>query len=245
MSIGYHTSMKMTPHSPQHAPAITPPLVAQATQAPQAAPREISPVASSLSQDQLQLPSTAAGSSATRLNFVESQAQARSENLQTLMQSLKNAPIQTKLNRVNYFFNQNIRYTSDLKNHGVTDHWQTQAESLKLGKGDCEDYALAKYQALKDLGVPEKELHVFYVKNRNNIAHMVLLHTDSQNRSQVLDNESSLVLPLDKRKDLRPVYGFNQGELVLANGPEGWLSGDHKPGKPNLKRFNQFLAQSR
>ena len=38
------------------------------------------------------------------------------------------------------------------------DYWQSPIETLVRGKGDCEDFALAKYVSLKMLGIPEDQL---------------------------------------------------------------------------------------
>lgn len=134
-----------------------------------------------------------------------------------LMNSLKNAPEEKKLLEVNKFFNR-IMYQSDLKTWGVKDYWATRMEFLGKDKGDCEDYATAKYFTLKQLGVSESKMYLSYVKaTKQKIAHMVLTYFKTKKSMPlVLDNYNKKILPANQRPDLIPVYSFNGQALYLA-----------------------------
>lgn len=148
-------------------------------------------------------------------------AKARVEALIKLMNSLKNAPEKEKLIKVNHFFNQ-VRYQSDMKTWGVKDYWATRMEFLGLDRGDCEDYASAKYFTLKQLGVPEEKMFLSYVKatvgpQKKQVAHMVLTYFETpKSIPLVLDNYNKRILPATKRPDLVPVYSFNGTSLFIA-----------------------------
>src|SRR5690606_17341933 len=62
-----------------------------------------------------------------------------------------------KLEVVNRFFNQR-RFVDDIDLWGQTDYWATPAEFLGQDAGDCEDFSIAKYFTLKDLGVDTRKL---------------------------------------------------------------------------------------
>ncbi|WP_458701566.1 transglutaminase-like cysteine peptidase [Sulfurospirillum sp. 1307] len=134
-----------------------------------------------------------------------------------LMNSLKNAPEDEKLKKVNQFFNQ-VPYQSDLKTWGVKDYWATRMELLGKDRGDCEDYATAKYFTLKQLGVSESKMYLTYVKaTKQKIAHMVLTYFKTpKSIPLVLDNYNKRILPATKRRDLIPIYSFNGESLYLA-----------------------------
>jgi predicted transglutaminase-like cysteine proteinase len=134
-----------------------------------------------------------------------------------LMNSLKNAPEDEKLKKVNQFFNQ-VPYQSDLKTWGVKDYWATRMEFLGKDRGDCEDYATAKYFTLKQLGVSESKMYLTYVKaTKQKIAHMVLTYFKTpKSIPLVLDNYNKRILPATKRRDLIPIYSFNGESLYLA-----------------------------
>ncbi|MEA2111358.1 MAG: transglutaminase-like cysteine peptidase [Campylobacterota bacterium] len=122
-----------------------------------------------------------------------------------------------KLEGVNDFYN-NTPYLSDIKNYGRKDYWATPWELLGRDKGDCEDYVIAKYFALKHLGVSTKKLYFSYVKSlKYRQAHMVLTYFKTpKSIPLVLDNYNLKIFPADKRRDLIPVYNFNGDSLYLA-----------------------------
>jgi predicted transglutaminase-like cysteine proteinase len=91
-------------------------------------------------------------------------------------------------------------------------------EFLGRDKGDCEDYVIAKYFTLKQLGVDTKKLYLTYVKLvKYKQAHMVLTYFKKpRSIPLVLDNFNKKILPATKRRDLKPVYSFNGDSLFLA-----------------------------
>ncbi len=144
-------------------------------------------------------------------------AKARVNALVKLMNSLKNATEKEKLTKVNNFFNR-VRYQSDIKTWGAKDYWATRMEFLGKDRGDCEDYATAKYFTLKQLGVPTSRMYLSYVKaTKQKIAHMVLTYFKTKRSIPlVLDNYNKRILPATSRPDLIPIYSFNGDSLYLA-----------------------------
>lgn len=121
------------------------------------------------------------------------------------------------LGPVNRFFNR-IPSLTDLQHWGVEDYWATPAESLGSDGADCEDYAIAKYFTLKELGVPIVRLRLVYAKtSRSREAHMVLAYyADPAADPLILDNLVSSIDAASDRPDLIPVYTFNDDDLVLS-----------------------------
>jgi predicted transglutaminase-like cysteine proteinase len=66
---------------------------------------------------------------------------------------------------INRAINLAIRPTSDLAQWGVEDRWSAPLTTLATGRGDCEDYAIAKYVALKEAGVPESDVRLLIVRD--------------------------------------------------------------------------------
>jgi len=122
-----------------------------------------------------------------------------------------------KLIVINKFFNQVI-YSSDMKVWHAEDYWATRSEFLGKGQGDCEDYSIAKYFTLLEMGVPPEKLYLTYVKAVElNQAHMVVTYfKDKKSPPLVLDNINKSILPATKRPDLAPVYSFNGEKLYLS-----------------------------
>jgi len=131
--------------------------------------------------------------------------------------SLKSASTMKKLNAVNDFFN-GVRYTKDINLYKVKDYWATPWEFLGHDKGDCEDYVIAKYFALRYLGIKSEQLYFSYVKSRRfKGAHMVLTYFKTPSSVPlVLDNNNFKIFPANKRRDLIPIYNFNGDSLFKA-----------------------------
>ncbi len=144
-------------------------------------------------------------------------AKNRLNALTKLMNSLKNAPEMEKVTKINNFFNR-VPYQSDLKTWGSNDYWATMMEFLGRDRGDCEEYATAKYFMLKELGVPTSKMYISYVKaTKQKIAHMVLTYFKTKRSIPlVLDNYNKRILPATQRPDLIPIYSFNGDALYLA-----------------------------
>lgn len=124
-----------------------------------------------------------------------------------------------KLNHINTFYNK-ILPIHDSTKYKVDDHWATPKEFLINGKGDCEDYAIAKYFTLIETGINKDKLFLSVVKVKNEANyHMVLLYIENKNAMPlVLDNLSFKVVPFNIRKKLSPKVIFNEKEaFVLKN----------------------------
>lgn len=145
-------------------------------------------------------------------------AAERVQEWQKLMQTAKDLPEPEKLRIVNDFFNRRLRFVDDSDLWGKLDYWATPVEFLARGAGDCEDYSIAKYFTLKELGVPEDKMRLTYVKAiRLNQAHMVLTYFAAPRAvPMVLDNLIPTIESADRRADLLPVYSFNGIGLWLA-----------------------------
>jgi len=150
------------------------------------------------------------------------QAKQRAIVLNELLGKLSNENIDKKLKGVNRFFNQ-FKYKSDMKLWGQKDYWATPEEFIGVNSGDCEDYVVAKYFALRSLGVPDDRLYLTYVKAiRQNVAHMVLSYFETpKSIPLILDNYNQRILPASKRRDLLPIYSFNAKSLFLTNASAG------------------------
>ncbi|HYQ39319.1 MAG TPA: transglutaminase-like cysteine peptidase [Pseudomonas sp.] len=148
-----------------------------------------------------------------------------------------------KLRTVNAFFNRSLTFLDDLRVWQQADYWATPVEALVKGAGDCEDYAIAKYLTLRQLGVPSARLRITYVKALElNQAHMVLAwYATPTSDPLVLDNLTPEIRPASQRRDLLPVYAFNAEGLWLPGPGGGKRTGDSK----NLSRWQDLLKKMR
>ncbi|MBV7297185.1 transglutaminase-like cysteine peptidase [Enterovibrio paralichthyis] len=121
-----------------------------------------------------------------------------------------------KLSAVNNFFNQ-LYFVNDIDLWGKKDYWATPLEFLGSAAGDCEDFSIAKYFTLRELGIDDKKLRLVYVKAiKLNQFHMVVAYYPSPSSEPVLlDNIDPEIKQASKRRDLLPVYSFNGSRLWL------------------------------
>ncbi len=136
---------------------------------------------------------------------------------QTLMLRNKQRSEREKLRLVNDFFNR-LRFVDDIDHWKRRDYWATPVEFLATRGGDCEDFSIAKYFTLRELGIPAHKLRITYVKAlKLNQAHMVLAYYPSPEAEPlILDNLIPEIRRASKRTDLLPVYSFNGDNLWLA-----------------------------
>jgi len=134
-----------------------------------------------------------------------------------LVEHLKDQPELTQVHAVNLFFNE-LNFVADTSHWGQEDYWATPLEFLGSNAGDCEDFSVAKYFTLKELGVPDVRMNLTYVKSLSlNQAHMVLTYFPEPGAEPlVLDNIIKQIQPASNRLDLLPIYGFNGESLWLA-----------------------------
>lgn len=101
------------------------------------------------------------------------------------------------------------RYILDIKNWGEEDYWATPYQFLKKD-GDCEDYAIAKYMALKALGVPIEDMRIVALEDLNlKLGHAVLV-VYTGDEPMMLDNQISSVVPANSVRHYKPVFSINE-----------------------------------
>ena len=145
------------------------------------------------------------------------QAVRRLNSLLLQMEGLIKLPEDQIVITVNRFFNQ-LEYRPDIKTWNKKDYWASRLEFLGKGQGDCEDYAVAKFLTMVQLGVPEEKLFLTYVKavGYPDAAHLVVTYYKEPGTVPlVLDNYIKKILPATQRTDLVPVYSFTAKDLYI------------------------------
>ncbi|MEM1297814.1 MAG: transglutaminase-like cysteine peptidase [Pseudomonadota bacterium] len=115
----------------------------------------------------------------------------------------------TALQTLNAELNQRIRPTSDLEAHGVADHW-----SLPGQIGDCEDYVIAKKQALLAHGWSADQL--LYAVVQRGTGHHAVLIVRTDRGELVLDNLHDQILTWQES-------GYRFVTRQSASAPDRWV----------------------
>ncbi len=120
---------------------------------------------------------------------------------------------------VNRLVNSSIRYTSDFAQHGVPDLWSAPLTTLAFGRGDCEDYAIAKYVALREAGVPSSELRLMLVHDRSVRQDHSVLAARHDGHWLILDNRWTQVPRDGDVRSFTPLFAINAKGVKLFAAP--------------------------
>jgi predicted transglutaminase-like cysteine proteinase len=101
----------------------------------------------------------------------------------------------------------------------VSEHWASPIEFMQ-NSGDCEDYAIAKYATLSELGFQDKDMRITAGMDQNRgIGHSVLVVSMGEQK-MVLDNLSDRVYASDENNGYQPRFAVNEtGVYTYAQQP--------------------------
>ena len=125
--------------------------------------------------------------------------------------SLRGQAALAKVEAVNAYVNARVRFVDDSVQFGVGDRWMAPAETLARGRGDCEDYALAKRAMLRAAGVADNDLYLVVVKDLTRRADHAVLVVRAAGRFLVLDNGTDRIVDSATVRDYRPIFTFTAG----------------------------------
>lgn len=166
--------------------------------------------------------------------------------LQQLVSQLQSAPEAEKLKKINDFFNEKVTFADDIDIWGQSDYWASPLESIGIHAGDCEDFSIAKYMFLKAANISNDKLRLTYVRaeinsqgHRSVRAHMVLsYYSTPQSEPLILDSLRPEISPASRRKDLTPIFSFNNKGI--------WVGNSNKPkgdAQSHLSRWRDVLSR--
>lgn len=120
-----------------------------------------------------------------------------------------------QLRHINRWVNDHLAYVGDQALHGTEDIWSTAAMTLGRGRGDCEDYAIAKMALLSSLGFSAQDLFLVLVRDGARRSDHALLAVREGGRLWVLDSTTNEVRESSHVPDYFPVMSFAGGRAWL------------------------------
>ena len=124
-----------------------------------------------------------------------------------------------RLEEANRAVNMAIRYVSDYSQHGEADRWSAPLASFATAKGDCVDYAIAKYVALREAGVARENLQLVLVRDRAVRQDHAVLAARLDDRWLILDNRQSLLIEDSNASSFTPLFAINHDGVHLFAAP--------------------------
>jgi predicted transglutaminase-like cysteine proteinase len=127
--------------------------------------------------------------------------------------------VRTRVEVINRNVNQAIRYVSDYQQHGVADLWSSPLETLSVGMGDCEDYAIAKFALLLAAGVAESDIKIMLVRDMAVRQDHAVLAVRVEGRWLVLDNRYSRLTETRDLPHFMPLFAIDHNGVSLFAAP--------------------------
>ena len=129
-----------------------------------------------------------------------------------------------QLDAVNRYVNQRVAFVNDIQQYGISDRWMAGGETLRRGRGDCEDFAIAKLQMLRRAGFADKDLYLVILRDVARRADHAVLVVRAEGRLLVLDNGTSRIADSATIADYRPILTFS--------GTSAWTHGYRRAAPP-------------
>lgn len=132
-----------------------------------------------------------------------------------LLQGIRGLPRQAQLTAVNTWVNHRLAVGDDRDIYGMTDHWAGIEEAFARGRGDCEDFAIAKMQLLEASGFSREDLYLAVLKDEiRRVDHAVLAVRDG-NEFWILDSQNDRLLRSRDVRGYHPVMTYSAGNAWI------------------------------
>ncbi|MGJ5175738.1 transglutaminase-like cysteine peptidase [Bradyrhizobium oligotrophicum] len=141
-----------------------------------------------------------------------------------------------RLGEINRAINLAIRPMSDLAQYGKTDVWASPLVTFASQAGDCEDYAIAKFVALRLAGVASQDLRIVIVRDTARDEDHAVVAARLDGRWLLLDNQRMAMVQDGDARQVQPRFVMDdtgismlQASAVMAE-VSSPPRGGHAPG---------------
>jgi predicted transglutaminase-like cysteine proteinase len=115
-----------------------------------------------------------------------------------------------RLGEINRAINLAIRPAGDLARHGQLDVWTSPLATLARGGGDCEDYAIAKFVALRRAGIAADDVRIVIMHDTIHGENHAVAAARLGGRWLTLDNRRMAMVEDSDVRNFRPTFVIGQ-----------------------------------
>jgi predicted transglutaminase-like cysteine proteinase len=119
-----------------------------------------------------------------------------------------------RLGEINRAINLAIRPMSDLAQYGQVDVWSSPLVTFATGAGDCEDYAIAKFVALRLAGVSPDDLRIVVMRDTIHGEDHAVAVARLDDRWLTLDNRRMAMVEDTDVRNIRPLFVIDQNDVM-------------------------------
>jgi predicted transglutaminase-like cysteine proteinase len=149
-----------------------------------------------------------------------------------------------RLGEVNRAINLAIRPVSDLAQHGRIDVWSSPLSTLASGGGDCEDYAIAKFVALRRAGIAPEDLRIVIVHDTMHGEDHAIAAARLDGHWLTLDNRRMAMVEDNDVRSYRPTFVIDQNSVMRYGAPLIADASRSGPVPPLVVAANQAFTQA-
>ena len=132
-----------------------------------------------------------------------------------------------RLGEINRAINLAIRPVDDIVQYGVIDFWSSPLVTFYHGAGDCEDYAIAKYVALRMAGIAAEDLRIVVMMDTLRHEGHAVAAVRLDGHWLILDNRRMAMVEDVNLRNYRPLFVIDDSGVMkysdmplLASMPE-------------------------
>ncbi len=121
-----------------------------------------------------------------------------------------------RIGAINRAINLAVRPVNDMVQYQVADVWTTPLTTFASGAGDCEDYAIAKYVALREAGLPARDLRIVILHNRTNNEDHAVAAARIDGEWLILDNRHMMLMTDSQVGGMTPLVALDHEDGRVA-----------------------------
>jgi predicted transglutaminase-like cysteine proteinase len=119
-----------------------------------------------------------------------------------------------RLGEINRAINLAIRPVSDLAQYGMIDVWSSPLATFASGAGDCEDYAIAKFVALRQAGISPDDLRIVVMRDTIHGEDHAVAAVRLDGQWLMLDNRRMAMVEDAYVRNYRPLFVIGQSGVM-------------------------------
>jgi predicted transglutaminase-like cysteine proteinase len=139
-----------------------------------------------------------------------------------------------RLGEINRAINLAIRPMSDLAQYGEEDVWTSPLVTFAHGAGDCEDYAIAKFVALREAGIAPDDIRIVIMRDTIHGEDHAIAAARLDGRWLTLDNRRMAMVEDADVRNYRPLFVIDQHGVMRYIDTPLLAAGPAQPSAPSV-----------
>ena len=119
-----------------------------------------------------------------------------------------------RFGEINRAINLAIKAVSDVTQHGQIDVWSSPLDTFASRAGDCEDYAIAKYAALRMIGVSSDDIRIVVLRDLSRGEDHAVVSARLDGHWLTLDNRRMMMIEDTDLRNHRPLFVIDDAGVM-------------------------------